>query len=95
MYDYEDIVSWEIRNDNGNVLYSKNPISSESETIEVCLPDGNYVFTIYDKIGNRNHSHGAYKLIIDDNIVKEGANFDYSETTTFTIITPSNMPSLS
>ena len=44
--------SWEIRNDNGNVLISKNPISKNSETTETCSPEGKCVFNVCNAIGN-------------------------------------------
>merc|ERR1712194_788098 len=100
-----------IRDDNGNVLISKNPISKNSETTEICLPAGKYIFNIYDAMGNgfqryddyyypddenpKDEMAGGYRLIIDDNVIKEGANFDYLDTTSFTIITPSSNPTFS
>merc|ERR1719203_180875 len=56
--------------------------SSKSYEDQVCLEDGEYYFTIFDNFGDGiccKSGSGAYTLLLDGKVVKEGGNFESSE----------------
>ena len=96
---------WEIRDNNGKKLHS-HAVTAMSETTEICLSRGVYVFNIYDVEGNGFeyyydddwYDDGYYVIDIDGYVVKRGSEFGHIETTTLiipTIMMPSMTPSSS
>jgi len=49
---YPPHTSWEIKDIFGKVLISRDPVIEFSETTELCLSHGTYVFIIYDTEGD-------------------------------------------
>jgi len=65
--------------------YAKGKFSIYTQ--DVCLEKGEYELTIYDKFGNglsSFHSEG-YKLTVGEKVIAQGRDFEYSETTIFSI----------
>ncbi|MCB9284653.1 MAG: T9SS type A sorting domain-containing protein [Lewinellaceae bacterium] len=83
--------TWEIKDDNGNVLYEGGPYSLQSfvHNIDVCLAkDSCYVFTIYDSEGDGIccfWGQGYYNILnpFGDAIVTGTGQFGASESKNF------------
>ncbi len=73
-------VSWEIKDDQGNVFASGD--TSQSDTL--CVPSSSCkIFTIHDSFGDGIVSPGGYWLYLDGNLIANGTNFGTSAQTTF------------
>jgi endonuclease I len=85
---YGSETSWVIT-DASSTLYSGSSYSSSTSYSEdVCLDDGDYVFTINDTYGDGiccSYGSGAYNLVVAGNSVASGGNFGSSESTSFSI----------
>jgi PKD repeat protein len=86
--DYGDETSWEIEDDQGNIVASGNGYGDATQyTIPTCLADGCYTFTIYDEYGDGiccEWGNGAYELLSPDgDVMGEGAEFEDNESIQF------------
>mmetsp|Transcript_11911 Transcript_11911/g.19508 ORF Transcript_11911/g.19508 Transcript_11911/m.19508 type:complete len:527 (-) Transcript_11911:215-1795(-) len=81
--------SWKLFDDNGNVVMSLgNEIAAfQQKSVEKCVPEGNYKFTIVDQDGLKNLDHcdkiGYYKVNVNNKELIEGAGFVGSKTHRF------------
>lgn len=88
---YPQDTSWKIEADDGSVVSESPayPMSLKDTTQEVCLPEGNYAFTIMDVYGDGmccNWGNGSYKLTSAENfVIAEGGEYGAEETTQFTM----------
>ncbi len=87
---YENETTWDIQDDNGNVLASGGPYSGQptgSSIVEdICIDSGCYDFTIYDSYGDGiccAYGIGSYSLAEDGTVLASGGEFGSSETTAF------------
>ena len=82
--------SWNITQD-GLVVASSPPFAEGATTDvqELCLSDGDYVFTIYDAYGDGlccGWGEGSYSVRTgDQNVIADGAEFGPSESHAFTL----------
>jgi lysyl endopeptidase len=88
--EYPDETSWEIVQGN-NVLYTgglyTSATPSSSISLDFCLPNGCYDFTIFDDYGDGiccQYGDGSYQITNSSNtILLSGSEFTTSETTNF------------
>lgn len=88
--------SWELRNmDTNRVVRSKGLKSyangsSQSDTVNVCVPHGNYRFTLKDGIGDGiccgKQGDGRYELYMDGELMVYGSDFTYGKVRSHDII---------
>ena len=89
---YPQDESWDITQD-GVVVASSPQVAADAtqDVQELCLPAGDYVFTIYDLYGDGmccQWGEGNYVVSTNDNeIIADGAEFGPSESTAFTLPT--------
>lgn len=87
---YAQDESWNITQD-GAVVASSSPFADgvTEDVQELCLPEGDYVFTIYDAYGDGlccEWGEGSYSVRTDEeDIIAEGAEFGPSESREFTL----------
>ncbi|MGK0306261.1 MAG: endonuclease I [Gammaproteobacteria bacterium] len=86
---YGSETSWSIVNSSSSTLSSGSGYSSSTSYSEdVCLDDGDYVFTIDDSYGDGiccSYGSGSYNMVVAGNTVASGGSFGSSESTSFTI----------
>jgi endonuclease I len=86
---YGSETSWVITDSASSTVFSGSGYSSNTAYSEdVCLDDGDYVFTINDAYGDGiccSYGSGAYNLIVAGNSVASGGSFASSESTSFTV----------
>lgn len=87
---YPGETTWELSDDNGNVLASGGPYSSSGTTYteDFCLADGCYNFTIFDSYGDGiccAYGSGSYDLASSSETFASGGAFGSSESTDFCI----------
>ena len=76
--------SFKVFDENQRVIYSGDSfIANQNRMIDICLPkEETYTFTIYDWDGLCcDCGDGYYKLYLNDNLIREGAEFSNSEST--------------
>lgn len=74
--DWPEEISWEITDADG-ILYA----SGESQGDTLCLPgDICATFTIFDSYGDGIINQGGYWVYVDNQIVAEGADYDFVES---------------
>ena len=76
--------SFKVFDENQRVIYSGDSfIANQNRMIDICLPkEETYTFTIYDSNGLCcGCGDGYYKLYLNDNLIREGAEFSNSEST--------------
>ncbi len=89
--DYPGETTWEIQNNDGDVLAGGGPYSDTQFTVEetICLGDGCYSFIIYDSFGDGiccGNGQGNYEVIAENGtIYGEGGNFTYEDQVDFCI----------
>lgn len=82
--------SWSITQD-GVLVASSSPFAegATEDVQELCLPEGEYVFTIFDIYGDGlccEWGEGGYTVRTEDQVViAEGAEFGLSESREFTL----------
>jgi len=91
---YPQDESWDITQ-GGVIVASSSPVAADAkeDTQEVCLPAGDYVFTIYDVYGDGmccQWGEGKYTVTTvplqsSNVVIVEGAEFAASESTSFTL----------
>ena len=91
---YPQDESWDITQ-GGVIVASSSPVAADAkeDTQEVCLPAGDYVFTIYDVYGDGmccQWGEGKYTVTTvplqsSNVVIAEGAEFAASESTSFTL----------
>ena len=90
---YPEETSWQITNSSGTVVASGGTYGSQADgsslTIEECLVDGCYDFTINDSYGDGiccAYGNGSYSVTNDGNTLASGGAFrTSSETTNFCV----------
>ena len=88
---YPEETSWDIQDDNNNVVASGGTYGylpdGSTVTVDVCLNDGCYDFTIYDSYGDGiccGYGNGSYEVTdANNNVLASGGQFGSSETTNF------------
>ena len=89
---YPEETSWQITNSGGSVVASGGTYSGQPDgstvTIEECLVDGCYDFTIFDSYGDGiccAYGNGSYTVTSGGNTLASGGSFGSSETTNFCV----------
>ena len=86
---YGSETSWTITDSASATVFSGSGYSSNTAYSEdVCLDDGDYVFTINDTYGDGiccSYGSGAYNLVVAGSSVASGGSFGSSESTSFTV----------
>lgn len=86
-YGYE--TSWELTDEDDNVLYSGDNYNSNQSYSEVfTLEGGCYTFTIYDDFQDGiccANGNGSYSLTTGGNTIIQGGEFEASESITFSL----------
>jgi hypothetical protein len=87
--DYPEETSWEILNASSNVVASSDAYDGEISASEnLCLPDGDYTFVIYDFYEDGfccDYGDGSYTLISNEAVIRTGGEFGASEQTLFSL----------
>ena len=88
--DYADETSWEVTDENGNVVADGGAYQGEAGTFyleEFCVPEGCYTFTIYDSFGDGiccAYGDGFFVLSSDEEgELIAGGEFEDSDSTQF------------
>lgn len=86
--DYASETSWQVTNSQFAVVASGSGYANTTTyTEELCLPDGDYVFTIIDAYGDGiccEWGSGQYSLEIAGIVLVTGGDFNSEESTSFT-----------
>jgi len=89
---YPEETSWQITNSAGSVVASGGTYGSQADgstlSIDVCLVDGCYDFTINDAYGDGiccAYGSGSYSVTNNGNSLASGGSFTSSETTNFCV----------
>jgi hypothetical protein len=89
---YPEETSWTIKNSNGSTVATGGTYGNQADgstvTINECLSDGCYDFTINDTYGDGiccSYGNGSYSVTAGGSVVASGGNFTNSETTNFCI----------
>lgn len=86
---YGEETSWQITNSQNMNVATGNGYSANTQYEEqACLTDGNYTFTIFDSYGDGiccTYGSGNYALTSNSKVLANGANFQSSESTPFTL----------
>ena len=86
---YGEETSWQITNSQNMNVATGNGYSANTQYEEqACLTDGNYTFTIFDSYGDGiccTYGNGNYALTSNSKVLANGASFQSSETTPFTL----------
>jgi len=97
---YGSETSWSITQGSTTVASGSGYASNQSYTETICLPDGDYTFTINDQYGDGiccQYGNGSYSLSDGSTTLASGGQFTNSESTNFTIggstPTPCDTPS--
>ncbi len=86
---YPSDESWDIS--QGGTIVASSPAfaaGTVNDVQTVCLPAGDYVYTIYDVYGDGmccDWGEGSYSVTANGQVIKEGGEFGQSESTSFTI----------
>ncbi len=93
---YPEETSWDIKDDNGNVVYSGGTYGSEpdgsTKIINMCIDTGCYTFTMKDAYGDGmccSYGNGSYSFTKDSDgsVLASGGSFQSSEATNFCLNT--------
>ena len=88
---YGGETTWELRDSLGAVLYSGGPYQDATNyTIDMCLEEGSYTFTIYDAWGDGiccSNGIGSYTLtdVSNNLVIVTGGEFGDEESTNFNL----------
>ena len=88
--DFPDEISWELHklavNDNDKALVNSQTASrgDTSYSTSICLPEGEYQFTIYDRYDGILPP-GHYNVTSDGNRIVQGGEFGLGEVTSFSL----------
>jgi lysyl endopeptidase len=88
---FGDETTWELTDEDGDVLYEGGPYGENSTDTETFfLGEGCYTFTIYDEFGDGIccgwAGNGSYSLTLDDGtVIIEGGAFGESESVNFAL----------
>ena len=85
---YPNETSWEILDDNGDVLVSGGGYANQSTLYEelICLTSGCYEFIVYDAYGDGiccDFGNGFFELTNNDDLLIEGGSFGSSDSYNF------------
>ncbi len=93
---YPEETSWDIKDANGNVVYSGGTYGSEADgstkVINMCIDTGCYTFTMKDSYGDGmccSYGNGSYsfKKDSDGTVIASGGSFKSAEATDFCLNT--------
>lgn len=86
---YGEETNWQIIDSQSvNVASGSNYIANTQYQEQVCLIDGDYTFTIFDSYGDGiccTYGNGNYALTSSSKVLANGASFQSSESTSFTL----------
>lgn len=86
---YASETSWLLKDKSGSSLFSGSGYdNSSSNTVEMCLADGEYTFEINDTYGDGiccSVGNGSYSLVANGSTLASGAEFGKTQATTFTL----------
>ena len=85
---YPNETTWNLKTTAGTTLYSGGPYSVAGSTVNVpiCLPNGCYIFTIYDAFGDGiccSYGNGSYTVVVNGSTVANGGAFASSAAHNF------------
>ncbi|MEJ2045534.1 MAG: endonuclease [Reinekea sp.] len=86
--DYGSETSWEVVQGNTQIDSGSGYSSNQSYSIDLCLNNGNYTFTIYDSYDDGiccSYGNGNYNLTSGGQTLASGGNFRSSESTSFSL----------
>jgi len=86
--DYPGETGFDFQDGDGNVLASSGLYALGLNEFEICLPAGDYTFTMYDTFGDGiccDWGDGDYTLSADGDILASGGEFGSSESTAITL----------
>lgn len=93
---YPEETTWEIKNSDGEVLYSGGPYSVPNQTIMETfelVEEDCYTFGIYDSGGDGLITPGIVMLFYGNNItIYQGRDYGYGESTEFSTADPTAIP---
>ena len=84
--DYPDETWWTLTNYCTGILVDSNPWYLAPGALysnTYCLPPDEYTFEIVNNCGDCGDSQLSYKVTLDREVVASGADFGYSDITTF------------
>ncbi len=76
---YPQETTWTLRNSTGDIV-----LRGDSVGVATCIKSDQYTFTIFDVNGDGiccEKGYGFYDLYVNDELVKEGGDFGFQETT--------------
>ncbi len=87
---YSEETSFTIEDDMGNVLYTESTFAQDATlyTLDYCLADGCYVFTIFDTYSDGiccGFGEGSYTISDDSGTLTTGGDFGASESFNFCV----------
>ena len=85
---YPGETGFDFQDGDGNVLASSGLYALGLNEFEICLPAGDYTFTMYDTFGDGiccDWGDGDYTLSADGDILASGGEFGSSESTAITL----------
>lgn len=91
---YAAETSWDVKSSNGTVIESSQGYDNATTYKQsLCLADGEYQFSIKDSYGDGiccGNGNGAYSLVSEQTTLASGGEFQYNQTTAFTLgnVTP-------
>jgi len=97
--DFPSDISWELHksvNGNGKELVKSQTalMGDTSNSTSICLPEGEYQFTINDIFGDGIEAPGYYNVTSDGNLIVQGGEFGLGEITSFPIPYTPGSPTL-
>ncbi|WP_245568362.1 endonuclease [Ferrimonas futtsuensis] len=83
---YGSETSWSLINAQDTELYSGNGYGNNEQVTETfCLADDDYRFTINDSYGDGLLGSAGYRIEIGGQVVVQGSQFTYSQSSSFTV----------
>ena len=85
---HPDETAWSLKNLCDDTAYFSEPLegANAQSQVALCLPDAQYRFVITDTWSDGIcclEGQGSYTLTVNDDVVKQGGQFDYAEATHF------------
>merc|ERR1712157_356671 len=80
--------TWDIKSGATTITTGGNYPESKHYTSYICLNEGSYNFTIYDRYQDGmccNEGDGGYNITVGSTVIKQGGQFGKEESTDFNI----------